>query len=369
MLIATVVGARPQFIKASAVSRRLRSCKSVTEQVINTGQHYDFELSRIFFQELEMSFPDFDLGIGSGPHGEQTGQMLKGLEGVLLDLKPDWVLVYGDTNSTLAGALAAAKLHIPIAHVEAGLRSFNRTMPEEVNRVITDHISNLLFAPTDAAVANLRHEGIGRSQVAQVGDVMFDVALAASERAERTSRIIEELGLERGSFILATIHRADTTDDPTRLSGIMDALDEVASDHTVVMPLHPRTSAALKSLRVPPAKVKFVDALGYLDMMMLEKHAALIVTDSGGVQKEAFFHGVQCVTVRDDTEWVELLELGWNSLVSPGEEPGSIRDAILKGVDRGPGHRATPYGKGRAAEAIIHHLTELPVPPVGLPYE
>lgn len=318
MKIASVVGARPQFIKTAAVSRALRAIEGVKETLIHTGQHYDANMSSVFFEELEIPHPDYNLGIGSATHGAQTGRMLEAIEGVLLKEKPDWVLVYGDTNSTLAGALAAVKLHIPVAHVEAGLRSFNRRMPEEINRVLTDHASDLLFAPTQTAVENLQREGIPDARIKLVGDVMYDAALYYGAKAERQSRILNALKLEPKGYILATIHRAENTDDPLRLRAIFDSLAEIAHEIKVVLPLHPRTRAALvqASLYDKAAQsICLIEPVGYLDMMMLEKNARLIATDSGGVQKEAFFYHVPCVTLREETEWVELVELGWNYLI------------------------------------------------------
>ncbi len=333
----------------------------VREVLVHTGQHYDENMSAIFFDELEISQPEYNLGVGSASHGLQTGQMLAKIEEVLLWEKPDLVLVYGDTNSTLAGALAAVKLHIPVAHVEAGLRSFNRCMPEEINRVLTDHASGLLFAPTAAAVSNLRREGIPEERIMQVGDVMYDAALFYGAKAERKSGILKRLRIARKGYILATIHRADNTDEPRRLRAIFGGLRRVADDISVVLPVHPRTRSALKReglLRMDQQRLHLIDPVGYLDMIMLEKHARLIATDSGGVQKEAFFYRVPCVTLREETEWVELVDLGWNRIVPPRNDQ-EVSEALLAGLDHPGGREASPYGYGNAAKKISECLVEM----------
>ena len=354
-LLFNIVGARPQFVKAAAVLRAIRSTEGLAAGLVHTGQHYDASMSQVFFDELEIAAPDYHLGIGSGSHGAQTGRMLEAIETLLMDKRPDWVFVYGDTNSTLAGALAAAKLHIPVAHVEAGLRSFNRQMPEEINRVLTDHVSDLLFAPTEAAVANLRREGVDASKIHQTGDVMYDVALYYARKAERTrSSIIDTLQVGRGKYVLATVHRAENTDDAGRLRVIIDALRNVADHMPVVFPVHPRTRARidLHIIRdLAAGRLQIIDPVGYLDMTVLEKHAAAIATDSGGVQKEAYFYDVPCVTLRAETEWVELVHSGWNRLVPP-RSAAEVADAILAAI----GSRGTKirlYGEGHAAEEII----------------
>ncbi len=354
--IATVVGARPQFIKVAPVSKALAETGAVREVLIHTGQHFDAEMSDVFFTELGIKKPDHNLEIHGGGHGAMTGAMLQKLEPVLETLRPDCVLVYGDTNSTLAGALVAAKLHIPVAHVEAGLRSFNRTMPEEVNRVVADHLSDVLFASTDVAMSNLEREGISGSRVSQVGDVMLDAALQFSERASQ-STILASLGVEPGGYVLATIHRAENTDSLSRLKNIVAALDAVAGHLPVVLPLHPRTAARMGTVGMAFSKVKTTSPLGYLDMVALESQAAVIATDSGGVQKEAFFYKVPCVTLRDETEWSELVDLGWNRLVPP--ERGAIAEAVLQAVGT-KGEDAQPYGDGKAAQAIARVLSETP---------
>lgn len=360
MKITTVVGARPQFIKAAAVSRVLWSAPGVQEVLVHTGQHYDENMSEVFFRELEIPEPDYNLEIGSGSHGAQTGRMLEAIEKVLLEEKPDWVLVYGDTNSTLAGALAAVKLHIPVAHVEAGLRSFNRRMPEEINRVLTDHAADMLFAPTRAAVENLRRESISEERIHLVGDVMYDAALFYGEKARRESRVLERLGLKPEKYILVTIHRAENTDDPSRLQAIVEGLCEVGKSVPVVFPVHPRTRKALERhglLEEAVASLRLIEPVGYLDMVMLEQNACLIATDSGGVQKEAFFYRVPCVTLRGETEWTELVDLGWNKLVSP-QLPEGVAEGIRNSLDGPRGIEENPYGDGNSGELIVKHLLE-----------
>jgi len=327
MKILTVIGARPQFIKASAVSRAIQAENSrgagLHEVIVHTGQHFDANMSKVFFEELSIPEPDYHLGIASLGHGAMTGRMLEAIESVLLKEKPDVMLVYGDTNSTLAGALAAAKLHVPVAHVEAGLRSFNKRMPEEVNRILTDHVSNLLFCPTQTAVDNLGREGI-RSGVHLVGDVMFDVTLYYRElAAERHA--LEKWGVTDKGYALCTVHRAENTDDPARLQGILGALRDIASEIPVILPLHPRTRKIIDNMGQTKALrgLTVLEPLSYLEMLRLEMSAKVILTDSGGVQKEAFFHRVPCITLRDETEWVETVEMGWNVLV------GADRDAIV----------------------------------------
>src|SRR5262245_13445708 len=308
----TVVGARPQFIKAAPVSRALVE-EDLTEIVIHTGQHFDEQMSNVFFEELGISRPAHNLGINDLGHGAMTGRMLEKLEVVMLAEKPAAVLVYGDTNSTLAGALAATKLHIPVAHVEAGLRSSNRRMPEETNRVITDHVSDLLFCPTTTAVANLSREGI-TGGVHAVGDVMFDATLLILGEARGRSRILDRLTLEAKTYAVATVHRAENTDDAARFKRVLAWLEEAARTQPVVMPTHPRTRKLLDQLGVTLRGVHSIEPLGYIDMVWLVHNAAAIFTDSGGLQKEAYFHGVPCVTLRDETEWVETIAAGWNRL-------------------------------------------------------
>lgn len=355
--ILTVVGARPQFIKAATVSRVIRSRHDVTETLVHTGQHYDHGMSDVFFQELEIPRPDVNLEVGSLTHGAQTGRMLERLEQVIDELRPDWVLVYGDTNSTLAGALAAVKLHVPVAHVEAGLRSFNRLMPEEVNRVLTDHASDLLLPPTDAATRNLANEGIAAGKVVQVGDVMFDAALHYARLAQESSEVLTRLDLRPGAYVLATVHRAENTDDPARLRGILAALDEVARNTPVVLPAHPRTRAAMDRAGVTVERVRLIEPVGYLDMVMLERNARTVVTDSGGVQKEAYFHGVPCITLRQETEWTELVDAGWNRLLDP-DGPGELPSAIVAAAESRPVAAPRFYGEGDAADRVVAALLE-----------
>jgi UDP-N-acetylglucosamine 2-epimerase len=353
--VTTIVGARPQFIKAAPVSSALAEA-GWCERLLHTGQHYDHGMSQVFFDELGIPTPAADLGIGSGRHGAQTGAMLAAIEADLLDHRPDLVLVYGDTNSTLAGALAACKLGIPLAHVEAGLRSFNRSMPEEHNRVLTDHCSDLLLCPTETAVSHLRREGITEG-VHLVGDVMLDSALRFAERARARSRILERLSLEAGSYAVATVHRPYNTDDPAVLHGIFEALDHL--DLPVIWPVHPRAAARLAAIESKPAasgSLRRIEPLGYLDTVELLRHARMLLTDSGGMQKEAFFFGVPCLTLRPETEWVETVSSGWNTLVD--SQPSAIRAAVAA-LRRPEGEPPPLYGDGNAAQAIERALWAL----------
>jgi UDP-GlcNAc3NAcA epimerase len=355
--IVTVLGARPQFIKASVVSHAMRKSGQLQEVLVHTGQHFDSNMSDVFFEELGMHKPDHFLDIHGGGHGAMTGRMLEQVEKVLLAEKPDAVLVYGDTNSTLAGALAAAKLHIPVAHVEAGLRSFNMAMPEEVNRILTDRMSRWLFTPTDAAAQHLQREGFAPEQIMAVGDVMYDVALHHGNRVQAGTGLMALLGLAPQRYLLATVHRAENTDQPERLAAIVDGLMVTAKQLPVVWPLHPRTRGVLQKagrLDALAASVKLIDPVGYLDMVQLEKFAALIATDSGGVQKEAFFYQVPCVTLRDETEWVELVEAGWNRLVPP-LSAAAVAQAIAGALGQRGGN-VRPYGAGGAAQRIAQTL-------------
>ncbi|MDF1684632.1 MAG: UDP-N-acetylglucosamine 2-epimerase (non-hydrolyzing) [Legionellaceae bacterium] len=356
--IVTVIGARPQFIKAAALTRVLSTQKDLTEILVHTGQHYDNNMSDIFFSELELPKPDYNLAIGSGSHGKQTGEMLAGLEEVFQVEKPDLVLIYGDTNSTLAAALAASKMHIPVAHVEAGLRSFNRKMPEEVNRIVADQLSDLLFTPTQGANIHLNHEGCPEGKIHFSGDVMYDVALYFGQKAEAESQILKHLDVLNKPYILATVHRAENTDDPKRLVNIMEALMELGQEMPIILPLHPRTQSFLKQYNLFDDVVntlQIIEPVGFLDMIMLEKNASLIMTDSGGVQKEAFFHQVPCVTLRDETEWQELVDLGWNTVVSP-EEKSKIIPAVKYALTHLGDMNQKPYGTGNAAKNIAEVL-------------
>jgi len=411
MKIATIIGARPQFIKAAAVSRAIAAhnravCPTaqaaaaianpgahngvapppvIEEILIHTGQHYDDGMSAVFFRELDIPEPKYNLNIGSGPHGRQTGRMLAAIEEVLLAEKPDWVLIYGDTNSTLAGALAAAKLHIPIAHVEAGLRSFNRRMPEEINRVVADQLSSLLLCPSQTAVDNLAAEGIGGKndekmgavphfpqRVVITGDVMADALQFAAAKvgakaapqaaavvadpatqASAHSDIMARLGLQPQRYLLATVHRAENTDDPQRLSDILSAF--AALDEPVVFPAHPRTRKFLHEKNYqPPPHVRLIDPVGYFDIVALEKSARLLLTDSGGMQKEAYWLKVPCITLRDETEWVETVDAGWNVLT--GADDKKIIHAALNFTP--PQEHPPLYGDGQTAEKILGILCQ-----------
>ena len=339
MRILTVVGARPQFIKAAPVSSAIAANPDPLEEIlVHTGQHFDTEMSEVFFAELGIPQPHYHLGIHGGGHGAMTGRMLAAIEEVILESKPKLVLVYGDTNSTLAGALAAAKLHLPVAHVEAGLRSFNRRMPEEINRVLTDHVSELLFCPTAASVANLTREGIVRG-VHQLGDVMYDATLMMMGLANSRSQILDQLGLRPKRYAVATVHRAENTDDPARLAAVLDHLRKMAREMPVVFPLHPRTRAAACRAGQVLDGLTTTPPLGYLDMLRLTANAALVLTDSGGLQKEAYFHRVPCVTLRDETEWVETLACGWNRLWTDPEYA--------------PRREIAEFGNGDAAPRIV----------------
>jgi len=343
--IVSIVGARPQFIKCAPLSRELR--KEHTEILVHTGQHYDPEMSDIFFDEMEIPRPDYNLGIGSGTHGKQTGEMLVAIEEVLIKESPDLVIVFGDTNSTLAGALAAAKLHIPVAHVEAGLRSFDRSMPEEINRIVTDHVSDLLFCPTDNAVKLLSNEGITRG-VHLVGDVMADALGFNKALAGKNSCIIKTLGLERKRYGVATIHRPSNTDNPDALSAIIREFGQ--AEIPIVFPVHPRTRKYLGEyglLRRMPQNIKITEPLGYLDMIQLMGNAKKILTDSGGIQKEAYMLGVPCITLRENTEWIETLHDGWNVLTGSDEQ--KILSAIRAPIPAKPQIDLYPTG---AAEKI-----------------
>ena len=347
MKIVSIVGARPQFIKAAALSRVLRDRHE--DILIHTGQHYDAQLSDVFFAELDLP-PDYHLGVGSDSHARQTARMLEGIESVLLDELPDCVLVYGDTNSTLAGALATAKLGLPLAHVEAGLRSYDRTMPEELNRVLTDHCADVLLCPSALAVSNLAREGIRRG-VHLVGDVMYDSLLRQVQDGWLEGGQLVQWGLSPQSYVLATVHRAANTDDASRLASIVQALGLLPEP--VIFPVHPRTrKAMLDAGLAPSANVRLLEPLGYRDMLLLESNARCVLTDSGGVQKEAFFLGVPCVTLREETEWPETVECGWNVLASA--DPERIVAAAKRPAPKG--ERPLLFGDGHAAEKIVRSL-------------
>ena len=348
MKIVSVVGARPQFVKAAVLSRKIGSLDSIKEVLVHTGQHFDENMSRVFFDELSIPSPDYNLEVGGGEHGQMTGRQLEKIEIVLLKEKPDWVVVYGDTNSTLAGALAAAKLNIPLAHIEAGLRSYNKSMPEEVNRVLVDHISNKLFAPTESAVANLEREGI--SGACQIGDIMHDAAIYYQPKALEPEWF-SRAGLEIDDFVLVTVHRAETTDNRDKLQSVFEGLQMFGSK--VVLPLHPRTRQRLDEWQISLGEnLVVVEPVGYLEMVWLLRGCKVVATDSGGVQKEAFFHGKPCVTLRDETEWTELVQCGWNRLT------GSNAQAIARALTdiSVPDTRPRLYGSGDAASKIINEL-------------
>ena len=353
MTILTIIGARPQFIKAAAVSREIAKHNYIKEIIVHTGQHFDTNMSEIFFEQMQIPKPNYNLEINSLSHGAMTGRMIEKIEEVLLIEKPDWVMVYGDTNSTISGSLAAKKLHIKVAHIEAGLRSFNRKMPEEINRILTDKISDLLLCPTDMAVKNLRNEGIGKHSLAKIvkcGDVMQDAAIFYSPMARKPQMKLPE------KFILTTIHRAENTDDPLRLASIFRALGEISNEFPIVLPLHPRTKKIIANsqLNTHNSKLIMIDPVGYLEMIYLLKNCEIVMTDSGGLQKEAFFFHKSCVTLRDETEWVELVENGFNTIV--GSEYQKIISGFNSMKDKTLDYNIDLYGSGIASEKIIKEI-------------
>lgn len=353
MKILTVIGARPQFIKASVVSAAIKKTAGLEEEIIHTGQHFDANMSNIFFDQLGIPKPYYQLDINSGSHGAMTGRMLEAIEKICLELKPDRLMVYGDTNSTLAGALAASKLHIPVAHIEAGLRSFNMRMPEEINRILTDQVSDILFCPTEKAVKNLNNEGFAAKpvQVLNVGDVMQDSSMFFAERATKGAALKH---VRDSDFIVATLHRAENTDDPLRLKAIIDALNYIhKSILPVVLPLHPRTQKVVKSLGLN-LEMLVLEPVGYLEMIWLLKHCNAVVSDSGGVQKEAFFFKKPCVTMRDQTEWVELIEQGVNVLA--GADTQKIIEYTKAMLDKKIEDPLNLYGGGNASSNIVQYL-------------
>lgn len=357
--IITIVGARPQFVKAAmlsrAISMRNKEGMCFEEKLIHTGQHYDENMSRVFFHEMGILKPTWQLHCGNHTHGAMTGQMLMDIEKILIDNQPDYVLVYGDTNSTLAGALVASKLHIPVVHVEAGLRSFNKAMPEEINRILTDHVSSILCCPTQTAVQNLHKENITKG-VYHVGDIMYDAALLFGKEAEQRSTILQTLGLSPKEFLLCTVHRAENTDSQERLCQIAQAWTEIAASERIVIPLHPRTRIYLEkynllaTLQQQP-NILLTDPLGFLDMVMLERNARIILTDSGGIQKEAYFHKTPCITLREETEWTETIESGWNQLA--GFHAKDIIKCLSTSNDR---KEIQEYGDGNTAQKILDLL-------------
>ncbi len=357
MKVVTIIGARPQFIKAAAVSREIARHVDITEIIVHTGQHFDDNMSEVFFREMDIPRPDYHLEVNSLGHGAMTGRMLEKIEEVLLRERPDYVIVYGDTNSTLAGALAAKKLHIRTVHVEAGLRSFNMQMPEEINRILTDRISDILCCPTDTAVENLRREGFDSfpCRVIKTGDVMQDAALFYAKRAAERSNVIQRLSLYSRRFALCTVHRAENTDDPQRLSSILGALNDISGEMRVVLPLHPRTRKIIAeqglSLSFDP-----IEPVGYFDMVELLRHCSIVLTDSGGVQKEAFFFAKPCVTLREETEWVELVECGFNLLAGASSTRilASFNEMLEKQID----FSLNLYGNGTAVRKIVSALMD-----------
>ena len=353
--IITIVGARPQFVKAATLSRQFQIV-GIEEKIIHTGQHFDANMSDVFFEEMEIPKPAYQLDIHGLTHGAMTGRMLEGIEEILLKEKPDGVLVYGDTNSTLAGALAASKLHIPVIHVEAGLRSFNMEMPEEINRILTDRISNVLFCPTDTAISNLKREGFENMpiQIIKNGDVMQDAAIYYAAKAEQKSDILKKINLDK--FVLGTIHRQENTDSPENLRNIINGLNEINRQTPVIVPIHPRTRNILAQLNIVP-EFKLIDPIGYFDMIMLLKSCDLVITDSGGVQKEAFFFGKHCITLREQTEWVELVENGFNIIV--GSDAVKLKQAFEFFKTKKSDFSVDLYGKGQAAERAAKEIERM----------
>lgn len=356
MKVLTVVGARPQFVKAAAVSRAFLANNTIQEIIVHTGQHYDPNMSDIFFTEMEIPQPHYNLNISGSSHGAMTGRMIEGLEEIMLKEKPDLILVYGDTNSTLAGSIAASKIHIPVAHVESGLRSYNMRMPEEVNRIVTDRLSSFLFCPTRQSITNLQQEAFDQfnTKIIFSGDVMFDAALYYEAKSDEHTAILDSLQLTSGSFVLATIHRAENTDVPGRLQEIFAAFQELATGIDVVLPLHPRTRKLLEVHQIQISGVKIIDPVGYMDMLQLVKNCKIVVTDSGGLQKEAYFFKKGCITTRDETEWVELVENGYNILT--GADKKRILDAYAVMQSRSISHEHNLYGQGDASGVIRDEL-------------
>ena len=359
MKILTVLGARPQFIKAGSVSREIAKHNDIKEIIIHTGQHYDTNMSDIFFEEMKIPKPDYFLGIGGKSHGAMTGQMIEKIEEVCLKEKPDWIMVYGDTNSTLAGAIVASKLHIKLAHIEAGLRSFNMKMPEEVNRILTDRVSDILFCPTNIAVENLRNEGFpfctanGKQTVVNSGDVMQDGAWFYKQFAKKP-KLFKNQKNEIKNYVLCTIHRAENTDSPQRLEAIFEALNEIAKERQIILPLHPRTKKILQNFKVEIENLTIIEPVGYLEMVWLINYADLIMTDSGGLQKEAFFFHKPCITLRDETEWVELVDIGANIIV--GSDRKKIFSAYKYIFEKNIDFELNLYGNGQASKNIISTL-------------
>lgn len=358
MKILTIVGARPQFVKAAVVSRELALNSKIKELILHTGQHFDKNMSDIFFEEMEIPTPNYNLNINGLSHGAMTGQMLEGIENVCTIEKPDFVMVYGDTNSTIAGALAAKKMGIGVIHIEAGLRSFNMNMPEEINRILTDRISDILFCPTETAIMNLKNEGIvnGKVMVVNNGDVMQDAAIYYAQKSSKKSTILSQLNLKSKEFLLATIHRQENTDSPERLNSIIHALNQIAIEMPVIVPMHPRTKKIIERDNLS-ISFRMIDPIGYFDMLELLKHCRLVLTDSGGLQKEAYFFNKYCVTLRDETEWVELIQNGFNQLV--GADKQAILNAFQQYVNKPFSKNIDLYGGGKASENIRLALESL----------
>lgn len=355
MKILTVVGARPQFIKAATVSRKLKE-KGIAEIIVHTGQHHDANMSQVFFDEMDIPVPHINLGIHNMSHAAMTGRMMVDIEKVLLAQLPDILLVYGDTNSTMAGALAAAKLHVPVAHVEAGLRSYNMRMPEEINRIVTDRVSKYLFCPTEVSVANLEAEGFagGETEIVQSGDVMYDSVLYYRKKLDGRASIVDSLHVKKNDFVLATLHRAENTDNPGRLTALCEALNEIHAETPVVLPLHPRTRAFLRELRIK-LDVHVLDPVGYFDMLDLLANCGLVMTDSGGLQKESYFSGKFCITLRDETEWTELVDNGFNALAGANRE--KIVSLFHANMNKPVHSKSMLYGDGNASGKIVEHLS------------
>ena len=354
MKILTIVGARPQFIKAAMLSKAIAKCGIIKERILHTGQHFDQNMSDVFFEEMKIPYPDYKLNCGAGSHGEMTGKMIIEIEKIIIEDLPDFVMVFGDTNSTMAGALVASKLHVPVIHIEAGMRSFNKKMPEEINRIVTDHVSEYLFCPTMQAVENLYKETIVKN-VFHVGDVMYDAILSFNDFAEKKSNILSDLNISRRQYYLSTVHRAENTDFKENLAQILFALSQIASEQCpVILPLHPRTKKLIQNYdleKLISNSVKVIAPVGYLDMIMLEKNAKMILTDSGGMQKEAYFQKVPCVTMRNETEWTETVLAGWNCLA------GSNAENIIRAANSSfQKTEIQDYGNGNSAEKIIEIL-------------
>lgn len=363
MKILTIVGARPQFIKSYPVSKAISENKNIKEILLHTGQHYDFNMSKIFFSQLSLKEPDYNLGVGSGPHGKQTGEMLKSIENVIIKESPDLILIYGDTNSTLAGAISGAKCHIPVAHVEAGLRSYNMKMPEEINRILSDRISTYLFCPTETAVNNLMKEGFGsfkyegfkfnEPKVVLSGDVMYDAFLLCKEKVSPSSEI-KKLVNNIENFHLATIHRAENTDSRNNLKNIIEALEEISKDTAMILPIHPRTKSKINSFNISIKKLILIEPVGYFDMLYLLEKCEVVFTDSGGLQKEAYFSEKPCITLREETEWTELVDIGANMLV--GAEKEKIKQAVMNKFSFK--NKGGIYGDGNSSKKIIDILVK-----------